>query len=413
MERRRFESDLQFELRGIAEGRSAFPETKARKHHFVPAFALAQFATPAEHRKGKLFQLEVNTGRPQRTTPNDAAFEIELYTYGDDSGRVNHMEAFLSIVEKHAARALRTLREHPGDLSPEDRQTIAYFLALQESRTPAGLARGVRLQQATVELLFGTELATPDGFRSLYRERIGDGKRKDEIEQLRLRMQSQLEGGQIAYEEPRAMVFKLMLGTLHDIAQVVYGLDWTVVEATEADFVASDRPVAMVDPTPEHPWSGNAWKSSPNAITFYPLSPSKGLLLSPGDCGLSGATSNAEQVRRLNLLTYGWAERRIFGRSQRTLSDVRRQAKRYPEEIARPRPKRQVILEEADPEDPNVGAENVRKGWPRGLYVTGDDGRRRFMRYTVVDFEAEPGDLARTAGDVARRVAAAAKSRKA
>jgi len=76
------ETDLSFELREIAEGTRPFPETTARRHHFVPAFSLACFAEPTGERKGRLFQLDVASGKPQRTSPDDAAFEIDLYTYG-------------------------------------------------------------------------------------------------------------------------------------------------------------------------------------------------------------------------------------------------------------------------------------------------------------------------------------------
>ncbi len=114
-------------------------------------------------------------------------------------------------------------------------------------------------------------------------------------------------------------------------------------------------------------------------------------------------------MRRLNLLTYGWAAQRIFGASQATVTLVRKQAKRYPREIERPRPAKQVILEPADPDDPTVGREYERRGWPRGFLVKDDDGVERFMTYTVVDLEAEPGSMARVSTEVGERVARAAK----
>jgi hypothetical protein len=400
---------MRFELRSIVEGTRALPATTARRHHFVPAFALAQFGDPPGHRKAQLFQLDVQTSQTQRTSPDDAAFERELYTYGPAEERVNKMESFLSIVEKHAARALATLRENPERLTPQDRETIAYFLAFQEGRTPTGIARREQMQQASMELQFGVELATPEGFRKLHRERVGGDATPDEIEAQRLRMQAQLEGGKVTHEEPRGMAIKLMLETVHDVAQTVYQLDWIVLEATGAEFVTSDRAIGMDDPTLEFPWCGHAWASSPNAVTFHPLSPNKGLLLTPGDCGLSAAPSKPRQVRRLNLLTYGWAERRIFGRRRQTLMAVRQQAERYPDEVIRPRPTKQAILEEADPTDPLVGADHARRGWPRALVVTGEDGRDRLMSYTVVDEKARPGDFARASAGAARRVTAAAK----
>jgi hypothetical protein len=400
---------MHFDLRQIAEGKKPFPDSAARRHHFVPAFSLAQFANPPGGRKGRLFQLDVRTGKPQRTSPDDAAFEIDLYSYGPPEERNNRMEVFLSIVEKHAARCLAKLRDDPGSLSPQDRETIAYFLGFQEARTPAGLLRRERMSQTVFELTTGMELATPEGFRAEYERRIGADQSEEEIEQLRLRMRKQLEGGQVRHQEPKVASIKLILESAHEMARVIYGLDWVVLEAEGAEFVTSDRPVSMADPSPPHPWTGNGWASSPNACSFYPLTPSKGLLLKQGDCGIEIARSRPDQVRRLNLLTYGWAAQRIFGASQATVTHVRKQAKRYPRDIQRPRAAKQVILEPADPNDPTVGQEYVRRGWPRGFTVKDDDGIDRFMTYTVVDLEAEPGAMARVSTEVGERVARAAK----
>ena len=393
MKRYAMETDLNCQLREIAEGTRACPETTARRHHFVPAFSLARFAEPAGERKGRLFQLDVASGKPQRTSPDDAAFEIDLYTYGFGEERVNRMEAFLSIVEIHSARALARLRDDPAGLTPQDRATISYFLVLQESRTPAGLARSQRLQRASMEMINAVDLATAAGFRAEYQRRIGDDKTDDEIEAVRLTMKAQLEEGRVDYQHPKGMSIKLILGGAHEIAELVYGLDWVLLQAEDAEFVTSDRPISMADPSPRHSWTGNGWISSPNAINFYPLSPHQGLLIHQGDeCGWSVATSGPKQVRRLNLQTYGWAERRIFGRTQQVVTEVRAQAKRYPNEVVRPRPAKYVMLEPAAPGD------------PEGFVFRDAHGQDRFVRPTVVDPDGPPGAAAQVSAQVAERV---------
>jgi len=303
------------------------------------------------------------------------------------------MEAFLSIVENHSARALARLRDDPAGLTPQDRATIAYFLVFQESRTPAGLARSERLQRASMEMINGVDLATAAGFRAEYQRRIGDDKTDEEIEAVRLTMKAQLEQGRVGYQEPKGMSIKLILEGAHDIAELLYGLDWVLLQTEDAEFVTSDRPVSMADPTPRHSWTGNGWISSPNAINFYPLGPQQGLLIHQGDeCGWSVATSGPKQVRRLNMQTYGWAERRIFGRTQQVVTQVRAQAKRYPNEVVRPRPAKYVMLEPAAPGD------------PKGFVFRDAHGEDRFMRPTVVDPDGPPGAAAQVSAQVAERV---------
>ena len=393
------ESAFRREMRSIMNGDQPFPRSSARRHHFVPAFSLAQFADPRGSRKGWIFQLDVRSGKPQRTRPDDTAYAKDLYAYEDDDGEVSlRVEAFFSLVEKHAAPALARLREAPEELTPQDRETIAYFLVLQESRTPTGLLRNERLRQATLEIQAGIDLSSLSGFREAFKSDIVDSLSLDEAEAMRRRMQQQLFEGQIGYEAPTTGALAQIVGGANDVAKEVYSLDWVVLTATDEEFITSDRPISMIDHTPRHPWSGNAWKSSPGAINFYPLSPTKGLFMTPGDdCGFSLGESDNEHVRRLNLMTYGWADHFIYGRTQEVVSRVRKQARRYRQEVAKRRPPTCTLLLPADRFDKSVTAEYERRGWPRGFEVTNDDGERVLMSYIVVDLDEAAGTAARAA----------------
>ncbi len=305
------------------------------------------------------------------------------------------VEAFFSIVEQHAAPALARLREDPDALSPQDRETIAFFLAFQESRTPAGLIRSERMRQAVFEIQASMDLSSPNSFRRAFKSDATQSMSPEELEAMRERMQKQLLEGRVGYESPRTGALSQILKAANDIASEVYSLDWTVLTADGGEFITSDRPISMVDPTPEHPWTGNAWRSSGNAISFYPLSSTKGLFMTPGDHGLATATSRAPQVRRLNLMTYGWAERFLYGTSQEAVVRVRRQARSHPAEVAKRRPLKQVILVPADMLDRSVTAEYVQRGWPEGFLVDDDDGQRHLMGYVVVDLDEPAGTAAR------------------
>jgi hypothetical protein len=66
---------------------------------------------------------------------------------------------------------------------------------------------------------------------------------------------------------------------------------------------------------------------------------------------------------------------------------------------------RQVMLEDADPNDPNVGREHVRRGWPRGLWVKDDEGLPQFVSYTVLEpGHAKSGQAAVAGSEIGRRV---------
>src|SRR5262245_44960967 len=120
------EGPLVRELRQIGAGKRAFPKTDARRHHYVPAFLLAQFAEPRGDRRSFMAQIDVSSGRPQKTTPNDACFAKDLYAQNVESGRDNTLEAFFAVIERHSAPAIQRLLDDPLAQTPEDRETLSY-----------------------------------------------------------------------------------------------------------------------------------------------------------------------------------------------------------------------------------------------------------------------------------------------
>jgi hypothetical protein len=262
------EGPLAEELREIADGRRAIPPTTARRHHFVPAFVLARFATPAT-RKGWLFQLDTKSGKPQRTTPDSTAFEKDLYSPGDDDSSVGfQVEALFSIVERHASAAIRRLIESPqAPLSIEDRQTLSYFLAFQYSRSPVS----IEWARATGTAIFGLQLAIRAGdavgFAREFRENFNADATDAEVEEVRSAVFELLRSGRLEIPNANGETLTIILSTADEVANVVLNLRWRLFHSAEAEFITSDRPLAVYDPSPRFPWSGQAWTSSPDSLS--------------------------------------------------------------------------------------------------------------------------------------------------
>jgi hypothetical protein len=140
----------------------------------------------------------------------------------------------------------------------------------------------------------------------------------------------------------------------------------------------------MFDPTPRFPWSGNGWLSSPCAYATVPLGPELCLRLDqPGGTWIAERNC-AKQIERINLRSYGWADRNVYARSRQVLEGLHALAQADPERLERRRSSPHVILEEADPNDPTVGAHHP-PGYPRGLWINDDDGTRKWCSYELVD----------------------------
>ena len=117
------------------------PDAQARNQHYVPSFLLARWAMP-QTRNGRLFSLTVASGDVIEGKPGKVALERDLYTLDKHEKSINLViEAFLGVIEGHAAEPIKRLGTAPEAISDDDRATIAFFIALQQGRTPIGLAQ--------------------------------------------------------------------------------------------------------------------------------------------------------------------------------------------------------------------------------------------------------------------------------
>jgi hypothetical protein len=91
------------------------------------------------------------------------------------------------------------------------------------------------------------------------------------------------------------------------------------------------------------------------------------------------------QAARINLKTYGWAARYVYGPSEEQLLALHRCATEDPGSAPRPTKKRNVITEDAETADPAIAARNVARGWPAYIGHQEEDGTVRKLSYEVVD----------------------------
>ncbi|MBS1677915.1 MAG: DUF4238 domain-containing protein [Actinobacteria bacterium] len=391
------------ELASIAAGTKPWPESKARRHHYVPRFQLAKFTKDGEN----LFQLHTGTGQPRKTSPTDAAFKKDLYIYPDqDGGRVNVLEGIFATVENHAADSLRRLLAD-GEVSAGDRATISLFLALQWSRTPGALKRAERLASDVLSSQVAADLEDGRTFSKL-RDRLkaeGDVATDAAAETLRRETIQKFRDGKLEVVDPTGgNTMGLLVEFAADTATLMFSaMEWTLVRSAEPAFVISDRGCAGFDPTPQHPWSSHAPFSSPNAETSFPLSANACLILRPGDPVIEAADADRDTVEGLNLRTYGWAEKLIYGSGQDLVVRIRKAAKRRPKLVVKPKPHRYVFLLERDPEDDRLARHHVAKGWDPYMIHQDPAGGLIQMDYMVVREDGTAVEVALKADELVRR----------
>lgn len=349
-------------------------ESTAKRHHFLPRLLLRRFARP-HNGKDCIFQMKTTRrNAPLRVDIRTAASRHRLYAMPDEEGGLsNRHEGYLALVESHAAPALRSLLEDPTGLSPSDRATIAFFVALQTMRTPAAAHQITELVNAAFRISASEWFSDRRAFAAGYREYYGEGASDEEIDGFRQELMASVREGRVRLTTPGGGAFSLGLSHAAEQLPMLFEFDWTLLRA-EGGFITSDRAFAIHDPTPQFPWQAQAILSSPNSQTTLPLSDSECLLMRPEPMGggLTVQEVSADVVEMINLRTYGWADQHIFGATQEDLVSVRKAARQRPADVVRPKPFCHVALLDPDPDDNSLVERNLRRGWPARLPRNGE-----------------------------------------
>ena len=362
-------------MAAIAREQKPWPVADGDRHHFVPEFVLRRFVGRTD-RGRKLFVLNKQTGEVSSSTPKEAGWEHRLYAVESLDGRHDGViEGIFGLAESYAATSLDRLTSvaGPTSFSDSDRGNVAYLVAAQEQRVPGALEE-LRLNLVIAGSTHAAvELANQTG--AARKRRLGKEAYKSMI------------AGELNLAPSNETVLEFVLLGMAHMATVIYGHPWTLLRARPGAgaFVTSDRPLTMYDPTPPHKFSAPAWMSSPNVAATLPLSRSTCLRISPRDRAHLLVRETTKQVERVNQFTYGFADKYVYGPSEKQLVALHEWATTKPDEVPKPIPKRMVLLEDLDTADPSVAEANVQRGWDKYLVLNEDDGTQRLMSYEVID----------------------------
>jgi Protein of unknown function (DUF4238) len=343
-------------------GEESLPNCEGSRHHYVAQFQLKRFRGG-----GKLYELDKQTGEVKETTPKEAAWDRDLYKVVSKSGDHDGViEGFFSLAETFAREALDGLVRDGENLTEHDRSDLAFLAAIQEQRAPGFLDElKIGIRQAALTK-FAVDLTNVKG-----------KKREEAIE-----TRDALIKGRIMLEPPYQEALTQAILVLTATWLAINLLPWTVLKAKPGHlFVCSDRPLTMHDPTPPFPWSAPAWESSPLVESTLPLGRDLCLRIGPSQPKRLSMKETTRQVDRINLRTYGWATRYVYGPSADLLERLYERA----DEAPRPIRKRLVMLEDADRADPAAADRNAARGWPRYIGIEDDQGNIRQVSYEVID----------------------------
>lgn len=357
-------------LEGIANGTETIPNAEGTKHHYVPKTALKRFRS--SRRKGRqLYELKKSTGDCKPVDPSDVGWEESLYSVKSVSGNQDGMvEALFARAENYASRSIQQLLKHPEQFNSVDRWNIATFVAIQSRRSPYALDE---MHEIGNQAILAQKIME-----------LGDFKGSKAERRLAKQARKKLISGELIVEVPRQDVLQLLLGTFMQIAVIIEGMSWTLLNAVDSHFICSDNPVTMKNPNPEQPWQGVGWQSSPDTFATIPLSSRACLRF--GHRGLRLAVKPTRtQLDAINARTYAWAKEAVFGPDPDYLTALFKEAEAHPERFEPPVPSRTVILEDPATADPQVALEHGSQGHVKHLHMADEAGGQQKMSYEIID----------------------------
>lgn len=399
------ESPVVKQLIAIGKGDASLPKSDARNHHYIPQLLLRRFTGDDM----LLRRLDKSMGKVDKVGVPSAASQEGFYTFDDAGGLPNNdVEAYFGIIENHAARALRRM-ERNGKLSHPDRATISIFLAMLWVRTPSAREQGEALSQEVFKLSAASFYADPDEFRRTYRKREGEGEAEprsdEEIEVFRLEVMDAVQTGGVKIHDPGGSnVMSILLESALESAERLYlHTSWGLMRAGEGEFVMSDRAQAVFDPDRPFPWVMDAPFSSLKSQTTTPISSESCLIVvpAPDRAHFQVKTITGAEVDEVNLRSFGWAGRSIFGSSTALVRRISELATEEPDRVKEPRPFRNAILIERDFDDERLADAHRERGWPP--FVTDwSQGFARRMDYMVVGSDGNSAEVGATTAELAK-----------
>src|ERR1044072_5108900 len=169
---------------------------------------------------------------PRRVALKGAASRHRLYAELDEDGQLsNRNEGYLALIEDHAAPALKCLLEDPDSLSPGQRATIAFFIAVQTRRTPDAAAQVTAVAETVFQNVASEMFSDRAAFAERHREFFGRDADEAEIEAYRKVMIGSVREGKVRLVGERGAAFAEGLRHAVELVPPIIAFDWTLLRA--------------------------------------------------------------------------------------------------------------------------------------------------------------------------------------
>lgn len=278
----------------------------SKRHHSVPMHYLERFTGDT----GLLWVYPTDGAEPRQAHPRNTA--VERYLYAPEVGdnpKTDEVEKFLAEhVDGPASQPLAKL-SIGEDLTPEERNSVAIFLAFQELRVPQTRDAILGFVEQIGHRVLEMVVAHPE---HLDKKAAEIGLRGELVR----RGYEGIKAGDLKLEATKISWLDSMLQVARESANLIDGLSWCVAECSPGfEFVTSDTPVVKILTDRSVPAIYAGGWISPSAESTFALDPEHVLIIKP-----DGPTGRIAPPRAwcidVNRRTVGQAHRFVISRNR-------------------------------------------------------------------------------------------------
>jgi uncharacterized protein DUF4238 len=269
----------------------AATKPQPKQQHYVHRAYLEGFTDADYEKRGESYLWAYLPGKsPFRQKPERIAKRNYYYCFDREEKRQFDFEHTLQKLEDISISVLRKLRTRSFRLDPEERLTLAGYVALSYTRVPTFERLVDRF--ATLDTAFKLDkfVSDPENLKLVAREeseKTGKVVTPEEI------LRTLNAGNVFVTQTNRGWSLEQMMRVMMMLQRVIYEMRWQFLLAEDGDlgFLTSDNPVALFDsPTVEVP--GTGFLSSPDTYLTFPISREI--------CLLARHVGPAQQVARIS-----------------------------------------------------------------------------------------------------------------
>lgn len=292
-----------------------------KRQHFLPKFYLEGFAD----KKGMVAVYDRKEDQVRVQQPINTGVIGHFYTVEDDQGRKRfELEEMLSVIEGKASIVIKKLVAKEG-ISPDERADLAVFVAMAMFRTP-DIVDSLKLANAGfVERMAKLQFGSVSRVMAQMRGKSGTPTSEAELEQKAKDMVDFVKGGHYTVETDHKWALGMAYQQAMNVAPILEQRHWDVTHRANdsKSYVTSDAPVVLTTlvPRPPSPYGGVGFANS-DALAYFPLCASSGLVMYGNSGGLAHRTVGAEQMRHTNLGVADRCQRFVIGRDEALVSSL-------------------------------------------------------------------------------------------